>query len=80
MEELQLVEYEDLRPKEDNTYDKIVVDKKNIEISHWAKCSWKEWLKHFLLILAISIFSAIVASTVTFCTVRGKPKIFDFNK
>ncbi|XP_052084457.1 uncharacterized protein LOC127721693 isoform X2 [Mytilus californianus] len=76
MAELQMQDYEEFRQKEDVTYDEIKIDKEKIETSKLVLTSRNQWLKHLLLILSISVFSAVVASTVTYFTVCAQLKQF----
>ncbi|CAC5395694.1 unnamed protein product [Mytilus coruscus] len=72
MAELQMKNYEELRQKEDVMYDEIKTTKEKTEINHLAVKPRNQWLKHFLLILLISVFSAGVASAITYLTVCAK--------
>lgn len=66
--------YEGLRQK-DVTYDEIKTTEEKTEINHVVVKPMKQGLKHFLLILLISVFSADVASAITYLTVCGKSEI-----
>lgn len=72
MAELEMQNYEEFRQKEDVTYDNIKIGKEKIETNKFVITSRNQWLKHILLILTISVFSAGVSSTVTYFTVCGK--------
>ena len=55
--------------------------KEKTEMNHLVVKPRNQWLKHFLLILLISLFSTGVVSTVTYLTVDGKSQkleVFQF--
>lgn len=72
MAELQMQDYEELGQREDVTYDEIKTTKEKTEMNHLIVKPRNRWLKQFLLTLLISVFSAGVASTITYSTVCGK--------
>ncbi|CAC5390104.1 NOTCH1 [Mytilus coruscus] len=69
MAELQMESYEQLRRKEENTYDEIQINKEKIDINHFVISSGKQLLRTVILILTVSLLSAALGTTIIYFTV-----------